>query len=188
MRATVQVGSFFMVEVPPRPLTIQHYVCRAAQASDSITVEALARAVPLACSSLAAAVFTRVDSEILYCGSFDIDRPAAILNHGNLEADPVSLAGGFLMSAIRNGARHVVLCAGYEFPKIVAMGNNKIISTWAIATRPQPKSLWPQRALIWEASEPYLYLRSTFDGRVICGLSAQVAGKRAPGAKLFEFR
>ena len=130
---------------------------------------------------------------------FDIDRSAAILNHGNLEADPVSLASGFLMHAIRNGARfhaphdvvdiepsrrgstlttadgveistrHVVLCAGYEFPKLVPMGRNKIISTWAIATRPQPQSIWPQRALIWEASEPYLYLRSTFDGRIICG-------------------
>jgi glycine/D-amino acid oxidase-like deaminating enzyme len=43
------------------------------------------------------------------------------------------------------------------------------MSTWAIATRPQPQALWPQKALIWEASEPYLYLRATVDGRVICG-------------------
>jgi glycine/D-amino acid oxidase-like deaminating enzyme len=44
-----------------------------------------------------------------------------------------------------------------------------MVSTWAIATRRQPDAIWPQRALIWESSEPYLYLRSTADGRVICG-------------------
>ena len=49
------------------------------------------------------------------------------------------------------------------------MQNTTVMSTWAIATRPQPTALWPQKALIWEASEPYLYARATADGRVICG-------------------
>ena len=46
---------------------------------------------------------------------------------------------------------------------------HRVLSTWAIATRPQPRALWSQQALIWEASDPYLYLRATRDGRVICG-------------------
>jgi glycine/D-amino acid oxidase-like deaminating enzyme len=130
---------------------------------------------------------------------FDIDRPAALLSHGNAEANPVELAAGFLRKAIRAGAhfrapheivdiecgrqgttlltndgihiqaRHVIFCTGYELVKIVPPTNNKIKSTWAIATRPQPQAIWPQKALIWEASEPYLYLRATSDGRVICG-------------------
>jgi glycine/D-amino acid oxidase-like deaminating enzyme len=130
---------------------------------------------------------------------FGIDRPAAILSHGNAEANPVKLAAGFLRAALhagarfhaphevididcrRNGttlltddgihihARHVVFCTGYELLKIVPAKRNRIFSTWAIATRPQPTKLWPQKALIWEASEPYLYLRTTTDGRVICG-------------------
>ncbi|MEP7247092.1 MAG: FAD-dependent oxidoreductase [Gammaproteobacteria bacterium] len=130
---------------------------------------------------------------------FDIDRDAAILSHGNAEADPIALAEGFLRHALRNGARlhaphevadlhvsrrgitlitadgievgarRVVLCTGYELPKIVPAGKHQIISTWAVATRPQPEKLWAQRALIWEASEPYLYVRATRDGRVICG-------------------
>jgi len=130
---------------------------------------------------------------------FDIDRSAAILSHGNAEADPIALAAGFLKCALHRGARlhgphevtdlhssrsgttlstrdgqevharFVVICTGYEFPKIVPMQGNRIISTWAIATRPQPHNIWPQRALIWEASEPYLYLRSTFDNRVVVG-------------------
>jgi glycine/D-amino acid oxidase-like deaminating enzyme len=130
---------------------------------------------------------------------FDIDRSAAILSHGNAEADPIALATGFLKCALRRGARlhgphevtdlhssrsgitlstrdgpevharYVVICTGYEFPKIVPMQGNRIISTWAIATRSQHQNIWPQRALIWEASEPYLYLRSTLDDRVVVG-------------------
>lgn len=130
---------------------------------------------------------------------FGIDRAAALLNHGNAEANPVELAAGYLRQALRSGARfhaphdivdiecsrgsmtlltddriqirarHVIFCTGYELVKIVPATHNKILSTWAIATRAQPQTLWPQRALIWEASEPYLYLRATADGRVICG-------------------
>lgn len=130
---------------------------------------------------------------------FGIDRPAALLSHGNAEANPVELAAGYLRSAIKAGARfhaphdiidmecgvrgttlltndgihiharHVIFCTGYELAKIVPATNNKILSTWAMSTRPQPQAIWPQKALIWEASEPYLYMRSTADGRVICG-------------------
>jgi glycine/D-amino acid oxidase-like deaminating enzyme len=130
---------------------------------------------------------------------FGIRREQAIMSHGNAEANPVQLAAGYLRAAIQGGAhfhapheivdlrctrsgttlltddgfeihaRHVVLCTGYELGKIVPPTNNVIMSTWAIATRPQPRRLWPQRALIWESSDPYLYMRTTPDGRVICG-------------------
>jgi glycine/D-amino acid oxidase-like deaminating enzyme len=130
---------------------------------------------------------------------FRIRRSAALLNHGNAEANPVELAAGYLRQAIKTGARfhaphevvdlesarrgstlltadgiqihakQVIFCTGYELPKIVPTKNSKILSTWAIATRAQPEAIWPQRALIWEASDPYLYLRATTDGRVICG-------------------
>src|SRR5665213_683011 len=130
---------------------------------------------------------------------FEIARPAAILSHGNAEADPVSLATGFLKAALRRGARihaphevidvraghsgitlftndglevharRAVFCTGYELPKIVPVQGTRVISTWAIATHAQQRYIWPQRALIWEASEPYLYLRTTPDNRIICG-------------------
>jgi glycine/D-amino acid oxidase-like deaminating enzyme len=130
---------------------------------------------------------------------FDIDRSAALLSHGNAEANPIALAAGFLRRALHAGAKfhaphevvelqrvrggtvllmddgieilaaRVVLCTGYELAKIVPPSGNRIHSTWAIATRPQPQRVWPQRALIWEASDPYLYVRTTHDGRVICG-------------------
>jgi glycine/D-amino acid oxidase-like deaminating enzyme len=62
-----------------------------------------------------------------------------------------------------------VLCTGYELPKIVPTHGHSIASTWVIATRPQPKNLWPSACFIWEANDPYLYVRATVDGRVICG-------------------
>lgn len=130
---------------------------------------------------------------------FGIRRSAALLNHANAQANPVKLAAGYLRSALSAGARlhaphevvdientrrgstlltadgieirakQVVFCTGYELPKIVPAQGTKIVSTWAIATRAQPEAIWPQQALIWEASEPYLYLRATRDGRVVCG-------------------
>ncbi|PWK71707.1 FAD-dependent oxidoreductase [Aminobacter sp. AP02] len=67
-------------------------------------------------------------------------------------------------------ATHVVLATGYELvADLVPSTNHKIISTWAIATRQQKRALWPGAAFIWEASDPYLYMRATADGRVICG-------------------
>jgi len=130
---------------------------------------------------------------------FEIDRAAAILSHGNAEADPVALASGFLNVALRRGARlhaphevvdmianrrgvelftrdgrtvqarRVIFATGYELPKILSTEDHQIISTWTMATRPQTARLWPQRALIWEASDPYLYARTLPDGRVIVG-------------------
>lgn len=130
--------------------------------------------------------------------NFGIDRAAAILSHDNLALDPRKLTAGLLLKSIRKArfyapveattiedsrdevvvgsslgptitARHVVLATGFELTDIVPAAAHRIISTWAIATRRQPRNIWPGAAFIWEASEPYLYMRATADGRVICG-------------------
>ncbi|BAB50006.1 NAD(P)/FAD-dependent oxidoreductase [Mesorhizobium japonicum] len=131
--------------------------------------------------------------------TFGIDRGGAILSHGNIALDPRKLTAGLLLKALERKARlyapaeataiedsageavvatkdgptitarHVVLATGYELVDIVPAAAHRIISTWAIATCPQPRKLWPGPAFIWEASDPYLYLRATADGRVICG-------------------
>lgn len=128
-----------------------------------------------------------------------IAKPGAILSQGNAEADPVLLVAGLWRSFLRRGgrmvanvevtaveqthsrvrletkdgqvivAKHVVFCTGYELMKFARPKGYKIISTWALATRPQPGRIWPSRSLIWEAADPYLYMRSTADGRVIVG-------------------
>lgn len=130
---------------------------------------------------------------------FGIDHAAALLSADNLALDPKKLAAGLLRDAVARGARlyepaeatsfeesgsrmlvgtgngpvidaaTVVLATGYELADIVPAVPHRIVSTWAIATKPQPRKLWPQQAFIWEAADPYLYIRATSDGRVICG-------------------
>ncbi|RWC43631.1 MAG: FAD-binding oxidoreductase [Mesorhizobium sp.] len=130
---------------------------------------------------------------------FGIDREGAILSHGNVALDPRKLTAALLLKALerkarfhapveattiadgadevvvatRDGptitARHVILATGYELVDIVPAAAHRIVSTWAIATRPQSRRIWPQAAFIWEASDPYLYVRATADGRVVCG-------------------
>ena len=64
----------------------------------------------------------------------------------------------------------LVFATGYELPDGVPRRYHKINSTWAIATVPQERRrLWPGECCVWEASDPYLYIRTTSDGRVICG-------------------
>ncbi|MGE0280969.1 MAG: NAD(P)/FAD-dependent oxidoreductase [Rhizobiaceae bacterium] len=130
---------------------------------------------------------------------FGIARPGAILSHGNLVLDPRKLTAGLLLKALERKARayakveaidvndskdcvivstktgatitarHVILATGYELMDGVPADNHRVISTWAIATGPQKRALWPGQVHIWEASDPYLYMRTTRDGRVIAG-------------------
>ena len=130
--------------------------------------------------------------------AYGIRGRTGLLSYHNLEANPRRLAVGFLRIALARGAgfyapvealavephasgvtiltdqatiraRHVVFATGYELPKGVPRKGHSIATTWAIATRPQPRALWPGRGFIWEASDPYLYLRVGPAGRVICG-------------------
>ncbi len=63
-----------------------------------------------------------------------------------------------------------IFTTGYETVEGMPKAKFDITSSWAIATRPvDAKQLWPGRSLIWEASDPYLYVRTTPDNRVIAG-------------------
>lgn len=67
-------------------------------------------------------------------------------------------------------ARRVVFATGYEVAHGLPRGPFEITSSWAIATRPlPPEAFWPGRCLIWEAADPYLYLRTTADNRIVAG-------------------
>lgn len=161
---------------------------------------------------------------------FGIERGAALLGFDNLAINPRDAAARLLERARRHRARllapvdiveiasthsgivasardgatirakSLVLASGYEFPKIVPMRGHRITTTWAFATKPQPRKLWPEQCLIWEAAEPYLYARTTADGRVLCGgedearpedpqqgalMERKIARLRAKLAKLF---
>lgn len=68
------------------------------------------------------------------------------------------------------GARHVVFCTGYEYLEAVADQRHSIVSTWALATRPGVSlPPWLSSYVVWEAASPYLYFRTSRDGRLIVG-------------------
>jgi glycine/D-amino acid oxidase-like deaminating enzyme len=130
---------------------------------------------------------------------FGIKRDAALLGYDDILLDPRRTALALLKAATAHGAtmfspvdivdidakrsgvtatasngrkircRHLVFATGYELPQRVPRRGHKITSTWAIATVAQPRRLWPEQCIIWEAATPYLYVRTTPDGRVICG-------------------
>jgi glycine/D-amino acid oxidase-like deaminating enzyme len=130
---------------------------------------------------------------------FGIARQAALLTYGDLVLDPRKTTLALLKAAAAHGARtfapveimdldakrggviavasngkrihcrYLVFATGYELPNQVPRKGHRIVSTWAIATVAQPRRLWPEQCMIWEASNPYLYLRTTPHGHVICG-------------------
>lgn len=92
--------------------------------------------------------------------------PAEVLD---VLADPegvsLKLAHGVVVRA-----RKVVFCTGYELPEMVRIPKADILSTWAIASdRSATMPDWLKSMMVWEASDPYLYFRSTPDGRIILG-------------------
>lgn len=68
-------------------------------------------------------------------------------------------------------AQVLVLASGYEMPDFVPAARHSLATSWALATVPTDAACMPgpDGALIWEASDPYLYMRTTIDGRVIIG-------------------
>ncbi len=128
-----------------------------------------------------------------------IERPGAIWSSGAAEVDPVRLVRGLWRSVIARGgaayfpveivdidpgrlavtlttdtgvsvrAKSVILATGYELSRMLRPKGYKVISTWVMATAPQKANLWPSRCLIWEAADPYLYIRTTADDRVVVG-------------------
>jgi glycine/D-amino acid oxidase-like deaminating enzyme len=81
--------------------------------------------------------------------------------------DSVALRTGSGMAVI---AKKAVFATGYEMLPQIPKQKYDIISTWAIATKPlPPNAFWPTRCLVWEAADPYLYMRPTADNRILVG-------------------
>jgi glycine/D-amino acid oxidase-like deaminating enzyme len=130
---------------------------------------------------------------------YGITRGAALLSFDSLSVDPLMLAAGSLRRALTNGAkmfapvtaedvelghekvyvrtgegpvltaRYAVYAMGDEMPTAVRTTRHTVHSTYAMATKPQPEKLRADKCHIWEAATPYLYARTTPDGRVLCG-------------------
>ncbi|MEQ1490148.1 MAG: FAD-dependent oxidoreductase [Terricaulis sp.] len=130
---------------------------------------------------------------------FGIAGRDALVSSNSYEVDPVALTRGLLkrargagasvcypvvverLEASKNGvdviceggmrieARQVVLATGYEAARLFLPQHFSLSSSFAIASKPGEAPAWRENALIWEASDPYLYTRATLDGRIIVG-------------------
>jgi glycine/D-amino acid oxidase-like deaminating enzyme len=126
-------------------------------------------------------------------------REAALLSSGVADVNPLLLTDGLLRCAKARGSRlftpvqlaevspstrkvsmvtvdnieleakAIIFATGYELAKGVPSAGHRRSSTWAFATPPQPARIWNSGELTWEASDPYLYMRTTIDGRVLVG-------------------
>jgi glycine/D-amino acid oxidase-like deaminating enzyme len=127
---------------------------------------------------------------------YGIERTGAVHARGMAVADPVLLTSALLtrskapvyapveVLAVRTQrnrvlletnlgsarARTVVFCTGYALLPSIAVTGLSVDSTWAIATeRHASYPAWLDTTIVWEASDPYLYLRSGMDGSLIAG-------------------
>lgn len=67
-------------------------------------------------------------------------------------------------------ARRAVIAAGFESKALLKGDAGTLKSTYALISEPLPKVPgWYKQCLIWESGLPYLYLRTTQEGRVIVG-------------------
>lgn len=130
---------------------------------------------------------------------FGISPRAGIVSEGAFDVDPVKLCHGLLDKAARDGARivypvdvvalhpapdgivletadgqrchagNVILATGYERALLFLPPAFSLLTTFAIATPPMTLLPWRENAMIWEAADPYLYVRSDPAGRIIAG-------------------
>lgn len=66
--------------------------------------------------------------------------------------------------------KYMVIAAGFEAGRFLPKKVMKLISTYALVSEPlAPEQLWPERCLIWETRQPYFYMRTTDDNRIMMG-------------------
>jgi len=67
-------------------------------------------------------------------------------------------------------ARKLIICCGYESQSYIPKKVETLYSTYAVISEPFEQSkFWYKNSLIWETAQPYLYLRTTSDNRILIG-------------------
>lgn len=130
---------------------------------------------------------------------FGISAPNALFSPDGAEVDPYRLAQHLLWRAQERGvrvhdrtvvtrldegrsgftahtdrkakvtAKYVIVATGYEAETFLGRRLAQLKNSYALATEPLNREPWPEACLIWETARPYLYARTTADGRVVIG-------------------
>lgn len=128
-----------------------------------------------------------------------IDRPCAIVTHGDAVVNPYVFVNGIFDLAETKGAhlfeftemldvtergdhleisttdgelrtKNIIFTTGYETLPIGKRIGADINRSYVIVTEPLEESpAWYKDTLIWETERPYLYMRTTADNRIIVG-------------------
>jgi len=130
---------------------------------------------------------------------YPFDKPAGLITNGDAEVNPLTLSRQVVRylstqnvpifeetdvtEVVADGddwlvltptgtfkAGHVIFATGYRPAPLLDTHRIELNRSYAIATNPVPDfGEWEGQALIWETKRPYLYLRTTVDGRIIAG-------------------
>lgn len=90
---------------------------------------------------------------------------AAKIKHSS-DGVSIKTADGFTVKA-----KKLVYATGFESTNYIDQKVADLHSTYAIISEnlPQETPFWKDEALIWNTADPYLYMRTTADKRIICG-------------------
>lgn len=91
---------------------------------------------------------------------------------GQTEVKTIESTGSGMRARTSRGhqisAKRVIVAAGYESSPYIPKKLFRLRSTYAIAARLVNGRL-PEKFMLWETATPYIYMRSTADGRILAG-------------------
>lgn len=130
---------------------------------------------------------------------FPFSKPAALVTSGDADVNPYKCVQILLKDAAASGvrifeqtplirktktvhgftcesekgtisARYVIFATGYENDFLAQQLGADLNRSYAIVTEPLPSlKTWYDEWMIWETKRPYLYMRTTKDGRIVAG-------------------
>lgn len=128
---------------------------------------------------------------------YRVNCPGALLIDGDADVDPVAFIKTVTKHNLKEGTdiypeteialdtiaensietkkghtitfNHCIFATGYAEKYDLVKDKISINRTYAFVTQPVKKELWPEEVMIWETKEPYLYLRTTQNGRIVSG-------------------
>lgn len=102
---------------------------------------------------------------MLHFGAKVFDKTAVSNIQKNKAGFELTTTTGFKIQS-----KNIVIACGYESQAYLPEKIQKLYATYAIVSEPLPTGdFWYKNSIIWETAEPYLYMRTTKDNRILIG-------------------